>query len=81
VEHHRIFRAVSPVAPDQTLIASDLRHLELVNEGLSNLEISRALNVSRNSVHMRLVRLYDKLGLDNRVELALWWEVHRKVVQ
>ncbi len=44
----------------------------LVAEGLSNQEIADRLGVSRLTVRTHLSHVYDKLGLSNRVELALY---------
>jgi two-component system, NarL family, response regulator DegU len=44
----------------------------LVTEGLSNREIARELNLKENTVKKSLLRIYDKLGVSNRVELVLY---------
>ena len=44
---------------------------ELVAIGLSNPEIAAKLYISRGTVKMHLSTVYTKLGLSNRVELAL----------
>ena len=57
-----------------TLKGSDFRIIEYVTAGLRNKEIANLMGskdvfVIRN----RMRRIYDMLGFDNRVELALWW--------
>lgn len=44
----------------------------LVAEGLNNREIARELNLKENTVKKSLLRIYDKLGVSNRVELVLY---------
>ena len=46
--------------------------VHLVTEGLSNREIARELNLKENTVKKSLLRIYDKLGVSNRVELVLY---------
>lgn len=44
----------------------------LVTEGLNNREIARELNIKETTVKKSLLRIYDKLGVSNRVELVLY---------
>jgi len=44
----------------------------MVGEGLPNLEISSKLGVSAHTVKNHLFRIYEKLGISNRVELVLY---------
>jgi DNA-binding NarL/FixJ family response regulator len=46
--------------------------VSLVTEGLNNREIARELNLKENTVKKSLLRMYDKLGVSNRVELVLY---------
>jgi len=43
---------------------------ELASQGLSNPGIAQELFMSRNTVKMHLSRVYAKLGVANRIELA-----------
>jgi DNA-binding NarL/FixJ family response regulator len=43
----------------------------LVGQGLGNREISRRLNLSEHTVRNYLSRIFEKLGVSNRVEVAL----------
>jgi DNA-binding NarL/FixJ family response regulator len=45
--------------------------VQLVVDGRSNDEIAAAIGSSRKTVEARLTRLYDRLGIASRVELAL----------
>jgi DNA-binding NarL/FixJ family response regulator len=46
--------------------------VSLVAEGLNNRDIARELNIKENTVKKSLLRIYDKLGVSNRVELVLY---------
>ena len=46
--------------------------VRLVAEGLSNRAAARELKISENSIKKTLLRIYDKLGISNRVELVLY---------
>jgi DNA-binding NarL/FixJ family response regulator len=48
----------------------------LVAEGLSNRDISRELNLSEHTIKKYLFRIYDKIGVSNRVELVLYAVAH-----
>src|ERR1700674_1982913 len=55
----------------------ELRVIEFVAQGLKNSEVAQAIGTTENVVKNYLRVIYDKLGLWNRVELALWYEAHR----
>jgi DNA-binding CsgD family transcriptional regulator len=50
------------------------RVIELVAEGLTNRDVAEQLGISPGVVRNHLYRIYDKVGISNRVELALWYE-------
>ena len=52
--------------------------VNLVTEGLNNREIARELSLKENTVKKSLLRIYDKLGVSNRVELVLYALSHRE---
>lgn len=52
--------------------------VNLVAEGLNNREIARELSVKENTVKKSLLRIYDKVGVSNRVELVLYAISHRE---
>jgi DNA-binding NarL/FixJ family response regulator len=54
------------------------RVIELVAEGLTNCEVAKELGTTEYVVKNHLRTIYDKLGLWNRVELALWYEARRQ---
>jgi DNA-binding NarL/FixJ family response regulator len=53
------------------------RVIELVAQGLKNRDIARSIGTTEHVVKNYLRVIYDKLGLWNRVELALWYEARR----
>lgn len=55
----------------------EYRIIELVAEGLKNKEVAQAIGTTEHVVKNYLRLIYDKLGLWNRVELALWYETRR----
>ena len=50
------------------------RVIELVAQGLKNREIAKKLGIGEHVVRNYLAIIYDKVGVSNRVELALWYE-------
>jgi len=50
------------------------RVIELVAQGLKNREIAEDLGIGEHVVRNYLSKIYDKIGVSNRVELALWYE-------
>ena len=55
----------------------EYRIIELVAQGLKNCEVAAAIGTTEHVVKNYLRVIYDKLGLWNRVELALWYEARR----
>ena len=51
--------------------------IQLVAEGCKNREIADSLGTTEHVIKNYLRVIYDKLGLWNRVELALWYEARR----
>jgi DNA-binding CsgD family transcriptional regulator len=49
----------------------------LVAEGIGNREVGQQLGIKENTVKKSLLRIYDKLGVSNRVELVLYALTHR----
>jgi DNA-binding NarL/FixJ family response regulator len=62
----------SPKTAGEALTPREREILHLVAEGLSNQQIARRLGVEVTTVRTHLSRLYGKLRLENRVELALY---------
>jgi DNA-binding NarL/FixJ family response regulator len=53
------------------------RVIELVAQGLKNKEVADQIGTTEHVIKNYLRTIYDKLGLWNRVELALWYEARR----
>jgi DNA-binding NarL/FixJ family response regulator len=54
------------------------RVIELVAQGLKNRDVAQEIGTTEHVVKNYLRVIYDKLGLWNRVELALWYESRRR---
>jgi len=56
------------------------RVIELVARGLKNREIAKQMGIREQVIRNYLSLIYDKIGVSNRVELALWYEarVHER---
>lgn len=61
-------------APHEALSAREHEVARLVAEGLTNDEIAEALFISRNTVKTHLANVLQKLGLRDRVNLAVHWK-------
>ena len=65
-------------ARSQTYSSSrEKRIAELVSQGLKNREIALELGITVHVVRNYVGSIYDKLGMNNRVELALWYEARQ----
>jgi len=53
------------------------RVIKLVSQGLKNAEIALQIGTTEYVIKNYLRAIYDKLGLWNRVELALWYEARQ----
>jgi DNA-binding NarL/FixJ family response regulator len=51
----------------------DVSIIALVSAGLKNKDVAAHLGTKPGTVKNQLRVIYDKLGFDNRVELALWY--------
>jgi DNA-binding NarL/FixJ family response regulator len=56
----------------------ETRVIELVAQGLKNRDVAQEIGTTEHVVKNYLRVIYDKLGLWNRVELALWYESRRQ---
>jgi DNA-binding CsgD family transcriptional regulator len=54
------------------LSAREKQIVDLVADGLGNREIAEKLNISEHTVKNYLLRIFDKVGVSNRVELVLY---------
>lgn len=68
-----MFRASGSGTPNDR----EQRVIELVAQGLKNREVADEIGTTEHVIKNYLRSIYDKLGLWNRVELALWYEARR----
>jgi len=59
-----------------TLSAREREVLALVVESLTNYEIAVRLGISPHTVKHHLVAMFDKTGVDSRLQLAMWANHH-----
>ena len=55
------------------LTQREIQIVELLAEGLSNKEIAAKLFISVHTVKANLEHIYEKLNINNRVLLAVYW--------
>lgn len=61
----------------RTPTGREQRVIELAAQGLKNREIADAIGSTEYMVKNYLRVIYDKIGVWNRLELALWYEARR----
>ena len=66
----RAKRSVSPSTPLQSLTEQELRIALLISEGVTNREAAAALFLSPKTIGYHLGKVYEKLGVRSRTELA-----------
>ena len=57
--------------PGSSLTRREIAIIKLVAEGLRNKEVAERLSISEGTVKIHLHHIYDKLGVDGRLELLL----------
>jgi DNA-binding NarL/FixJ family response regulator len=50
--------------------------LEMIASGMGNSEISEKLFISIHTVKTHVYNIFRKIGVNNRVQAALWWRAH-----
>jgi DNA-binding NarL/FixJ family response regulator len=63
------------------LTPKELRAAELLTAGLKNSEIASVLGTTEYVVKNLNRSIFDKLGMHNRVEVALWYLAHEKTLK
>ena len=66
------FLRPSPDAPMPTLTPRELEIVRLVGEGLKNDAIARRLSISEKTVRNNLTVIFEKVGVEDRLHLALY---------
>jgi len=75
---HQPLAAPAPKLPKALTSEREMQIIALVAEGLKNSDIAGVVGTSEHVVKNQLRSIYDKLGMWNRVELALWYEARRE---
>ena len=68
----KVAQAMSPSMPEVELTAREKEVLALVARGMSNDDIASTLFISERTARTHVSHLLGKLGLDSRIQLALW---------
>ena len=61
------------------LSARELEVLCILAEGTSNNEISRMLNISPHTVKSHIIHIFNKLGVNDRTQAAVWAARHHLI--
>ncbi len=69
--------APAPSADAAGLTAREVEIVRLIVDGQRNKQIAVTLGITEGTVKVHLHRIYEKLGLDGRVELMLWAQSNR----
>jgi DNA-binding NarL/FixJ family response regulator len=68
----RLLKKAAPHTPEPRLTPRELEIVRLVGEGLRNDAIARRLDVREKTVRNHLTVIFDKLGVQDRLHLAIY---------
>lgn len=71
-----IYKRRRQIKPREALSARELEVVRLVSCAYPNAEIARELGICVQTVKRHVYNIFDKTGMSNRVELALWGRKH-----
>jgi DNA-binding NarL/FixJ family response regulator len=74
-------KADSPARPAQMLTRREMQIVSAIIEGASNKDIGRQFNLSEQTIKNHLSHIFDKVGVSNRLELALYAVHHKLLLQ
>ena len=82
VQHLRLAarKAEEEATPAQKLTRRELQIVSAIVEGASNKDMSQQFKLSEQTVKNHLSHIFDKVGVSNRLELALY-AVHHKLLK
>lgn len=69
-------RTARPGTARPQLTSREVEVLQLVRRGLSNREVARRLGISERTVKTHLTSVYQRIGVLDRTQAALWAEHH-----
>jgi DNA-binding NarL/FixJ family response regulator len=64
---------------NRTLTPRETEIVRMVVQGLRNKAVAERLSISEGTVKIHLHHIYEKLGIDGRLELVLWAQEHRVI--
>jgi DNA-binding NarL/FixJ family response regulator len=64
--------------PDTQLTVREQEILEMIGDGLQNKMIARRLGISERTVKSHLTNIYQRLGVTDRTQAALWAQRQRR---
>ncbi|HLV88385.1 MAG TPA: helix-turn-helix transcriptional regulator [Candidatus Sulfotelmatobacter sp.] len=73
-------KGLIPSEPNQSPVSANERErqmIKLVAQGLNNRQMATVMGTSEHVIKNDLKSIYDRLGVWNRLELALWYEGHQ----
>lgn len=65
--------------PENLLTERELEVLRLLASGSSNPEIAESLSISKHTVKSHVTHIYDKLGVNDRAQTAVWASLHNVI--
>ena len=65
-----------PEVPENLLTKREVDVLRLLAKGYSNPEIAQLLSISQHTVKTHVTHIYDKLGVNDRAQAAVWASRH-----
>jgi DNA-binding NarL/FixJ family response regulator len=69
-------RRQAPASDEVSLTPREQEVLSLVRQGLANKQIARRLGISERTVKAHLTSVFQRLGVEDRTQAALWAERH-----
>jgi len=67
------------VTPAQSITARECEVLQLMGQGRTNNEISQTLNISPHTVKSHVINVFNKLGVNDRTQAAVWAVRHHLI--
>jgi len=69
-------RSTTEASTSESLTPREVEVLALVREGLANKQIARRLGISERTVKAHMTSLFQRIGVTDRTQAALWAERH-----